>query len=208
MSSLPSRLTERQVQVLNFIEDHVERSGYPPTHREIASAFGFRSSFAAKQHLEALQRKGYLSTVRGRARAIEMEGHPRARSVPIVGEVAAGVPLLSEENLVGRISLDRRWVRSKNSFLLKVQGESMKERGILPGDYVLVRAQPSAESGDIVVALVEGEATVKEFIRRGRHVILRPANPAYSPMIFRDSRRDLRIVGKVTGVVRLFGEGR
>ncbi len=175
--------------------------------REIGAHFGFvpRSVF---DHLKALERKGYLRRRSSKARSLEIldEGGSPARTrgvaVPIVGRVAAGEPLLAVQNIEGSLWLSPDWVNGGESFLLRVQGDSMVDAHILPGDYALVRRQPSAEHGDIVVALLNEEATLKRLLIRGDQVLLKPENPAMKPITLRRGDPRLQIVGKVIGVLR------
>jgi len=200
-------LTPRQREVLEFVKRFLEEHGYPPTVREIGRHFGFvpRSVF---DHLKALERKGYLKREATKSRSLQITdpAHPgrrlsRAREVPIVGRVAAGRPLLAVENLEGAVPLPADWVNGGEAFLLRVQGDSMIGAHILPGDLALVRRQESAENGDIVVALVEEEATVKRLQRSADTVTLLPENPAMAPITFASDAR-LQILGKVIGVFR------
>ncbi len=194
-------LTRRQKEVLAALERYAAQAGYPPTLRELARILGIRGISAVKKHLDALATKGYLSRDR-RARAIVVARRARAATVPILGRVAAGRPLLADENCDSFVALDRDAVRGGVHFLLRVQGESMLGNGILPNDYVLVRAQSQAEDGDVVVALLGDEATVKRLIRRAAAVELHSSNPAFAPIPIR--RGDpFRILGKVVGLVRL-----
>ena len=200
-------LTARQRQVLNFVRGFAAENGYPPTVREIGAHFGFvpRSVF---DHLKALERKGYLRRRSSKSRSLEIldEGgspaHPRGVAVPILGRVAAGDPLLAVQNIEGSLWLSPEWVNGGETFLLRVQGESMVDAHILPGDYALVRRQASAEHGDIVVALLNDEATVKRLLFKGDQVLLKPENPAMKPIAVRRADPRLQIVGKVIGVLR------
>lgn len=200
-------LTARQREVLNFVRGFAVNHGYPPTVREIGEHFGFvpRSVF---DHLKALERKGYLRRRSSKARSLEiLDGggsplRPRGVEVPIVGRVAAGEPLLAVQNLEGSLWLSPDWVNGGETFLLRVQGESMVEAHILPGDYALVRRQPAAEHGDIVVALLNDEATVKRLLFKGEQILLKPENPAMKPIAVRRGDPRLQIVGKVIGVLR------
>ena len=201
------RLTERQQEVLGFIEEFSETHGVPPTVREIGGRFHVTPR-AAFDHLRALERKGYLrrrSTEGRSSRALTL-AVPRstAREVPILGRIAAGAPLLAEENREGALPLDPAWIggRGDDVFGLRVRGESMINAHIVEGDLVLVRRQDHAQSGDIVVALVDGEATVKRFGRDGRAVLLRPEHPTMAPIVIREGEKDVRILGKVVGLVR------
>jgi repressor LexA len=201
------RLTERQQEVLGFIQEFSEAHGVPPTVREIGGRFHVTPR-AAFDHLRALERKGYLrrrSTEGRSSRALTL-AVPRstAREVPILGRIAAGTPLLAEENREGALPLDPAWIggRGDDVFGLRVRGESMINAHIVEGDLVLVRRQDHAQSGDIVVALVDGEATVKRFGRDGRAVLLRPEHPTMAPIVIREGEKDVRILGKVVGLVR------
>lgn len=197
---MAATLTKRQREVLSAIERFAAASGYPPTLRELAATLGISGISAVKKHLDAIAAKGYISRDR-RARAISVR-RARSVSVPVLGRVAAGRPLLAEANLEGAIAIDRDALRGGQYFFLRVQGDSMRDVGILDGDHVLVRVQPQAEDGAIVVALIEDAATVKRLRRRGAVVELHAENPAYSPICV--TRADaLRVLGKVVGVIRL-----
>jgi len=200
---MKAELTKRQTEVLNFLTRYISRVGYPPTLREIAKHFGIKGFSAIKKHLDALEKKGYLTRGSG-ARAIEIADHPQSVSVPILGQVAAGKPILAEENILGTLALDRSMVRFSQTFLLTVKGDSMIEAGIMDGDHVLVKVQTVAENGEIVVALVDEEATVKRFFHRGDKIMLQPENPHHQAMTFTKGD-NFRILGKVMGVIRLPG---
>jgi repressor LexA len=200
------RLTDRQREVLEFIQGFTETHGVPPTVREIGGRFHVTPR-AAFDHLRALERKGYLRrrTTEGRtSRALTLAAKPSPREVPILGRIAAGAPLLAEENREGALPLDPSWVggRGDDVFGLRVHGESMINAHIVEGDLVLVRRQDHAHPGDIVVALVDGEATVKRFARDGHAVLLRPEHPTMAPIVVREGEKELRIIGKVVGLVR------
>jgi repressor LexA len=198
------RLTARQQEIYDYLARHLEEHGYPPTLREICSEFGMRSTRAASDHLLALERKGFIARTRDRSRGIEIIGsRPSAsgQSVPLVGRIAAGAPLLAVENIAERITLDASLLRGEGNFLLEVQGESMIEEHICPGDYIVVRPQEQAVNGDIVVAMIEDEATVKRFEKKADRVRLLPANATMDPIVVRNPK-DLKIVGKVVGLVR------
>lgn len=209
-------LTERQRQLLAFIEDHLHTHGFPPSIREMADAMSIRSTNGVNDHLKALQRKGYISRGMGpKSRAISLlarartAGKASARepvlAVPLLGRVAAGAPILAEENVEDTIHLGRSLVKAgqQKLFALRVRGDSMIAKGILDGDIILVKSQHSADSGQIVVALVDGEATVKTF-RRGKNAIyLEPANPAMKPLVIEQHEfKPTSILGVVTGVFR------
>ena len=208
-------LTDRQQQLLDFIEDHVRIHGFPPSIREMADHMGIRSTNGVNDHLKALEKKGYIQRGSGlKSRAISLMSRSRRSSarrpeepvvaVPILGRVAAGVPVLSDENYEGSISLGRSLLPGgRNLFALRVRGDSMIDKGIFDGDMVLVSSQQSADSGQIVVALVDGEATVKTLRRLKNHIRLEPANQKYQPIVIR--RQDLTptsILGVVAGVYR------
>ena len=195
-------LTDRQAQVLRYITDYLTDHGYPPTQREIMKRFKIKSTKGVDRHLEALEKKGYLTRTRKGARALEVHGLSQTRGIPVVGKVAAGRPILAIENIEGTLALDRKMVRWKEAFFLKVKGDSMIEAGILNGDYVLVKPQPVAEDEDIVVAIMNGEATVKRFVRKEDRILLEAANPDYPPIEMTGKSGELRIIGKVMAVFR------
>jgi len=207
-------LTSRQREVLEFIRKFMTQEGYPPTVREIGAHFGFvpRSVF---DRLKALERKGYLRRVASKSRSLQILDAPEAsqpsprapaafRELPILGRVAAGEPLLSEQNVEGTFTISRDWVNGDEAFLLKVEGESMIGAHILPGDYAVVRGQATAEHGDIVVALVDGEATIKRVLLKKDAIVLQPENPAMPPIQVRRGEKTFQIVGKVIGILRKF----
>ncbi len=196
-------ITPRQKEVLDTIRQTLEDRGYPPSLREIARDLKINGVRAVQKHIEALSKKGFLKKGDG-PRALEVVSCRYGRSFPIIGSVAAGKPILAEENVVGHLALDPSLSRSKDSFFLKVKGESMVEAGILDGDMVLVRPQEVADSGEIVVALKGEEATVKRLLKKEDGVWLKPENPAFNPIkISEESDATFRIIGKVTGVFRV-----
>jgi repressor LexA len=201
------RLTRRQQEVLTFIRTFSQRHGVPPTVREIGERFHVTPR-AAFDHLRALERKGYLRrrvTTGRTSRALTLAERPTAaREIPILGRIAAGMPLQSEENREGTLPLAADWfgARPDELFSLRVRGESMVNAHIVDGDVVVVRRQEQAQPGDIVVALVDGEATVKRFARDGQAVVLKPEHPTLPPIVVRPGEHEFRIVGKVVGLVR------
>ncbi|MDY0001412.1 MAG: transcriptional repressor LexA [Polyangia bacterium] len=198
-------LTKRQRQVLSFVERSIEERGYPPTMREIGQHMGIRSTNGVNDHLKALERKGYIVREDLKSRTLRPVGSsPRTRDVPLVGRVAAGLPLLAVENLEDSLKVDRSLVGEADGiFALRVAGDSMVEDGILDGDLVFVRQQETARSGEIVVALVDEDATVKRYYPEPEGVRLQPANCVMEPIWVRpDSGLDLRILGVVVGVYR------
>ena len=206
-------LSGKRLQILNFIAESQRDRGYPPSVREIGQAVGLTSSATVHTHLAVLQREGYLSRDPSKPRAIQVHFDPdtttrltvaAVHNVPLVGDVAAGTGVLAEENIEELLPMPQQFTGSGPSFMVRVRGDSMVEAGIYDGDYVVVRQQPEADNGDVVVAGIGGgEATVKTFSRRGGKVVLSPANAAYEPMIFDGSALDdVTIFGKVVTVVR------
>lgn len=200
------KLTLRQREILNFINEEVVKKNYPPSVREICNAMGLSSSSTVHAHLKALERKGYIKRDPTKPRAIEILDPPSAptfkrkpRIVPLVGQVTAGAPILAEENIESYYVVSEEMAKGDIVFLLRVKGDSMKNAGILDGDLVLVRQQPSAENGEIVVALLEEEATVKRFYREKDYIRLQPENPDYQPII----SKEVSILGKVIGLLRV-----
>ncbi len=202
-------LTAKQQNVYEFIRKSVGRIGYPPSVREIAQQFGI-STRAAYDHLRAIEKKGYIRRDPMKPRAIEIVGSRNNSlpgvddvvQVPLLGRVAAGLPILAEENVEEYMTFPVDMVQQGgNIFALQVHGESMIEDGIMDGDYVLVREQPVAETGETVVAMLDDEATVKRFYRRNNRFELVPAHPTMEPII----ADEVSIVGKVVGVYRRMG---
>lgn len=202
-------LTARQRQVLVFISEYLAEKGYPPSVREIGEAVGLTSSSTVHLHLSTLQKKGYLRRDPTKPRAIEIRWDETSgaktdrspvRNVPLLGQIAAGQPVLAAEQVEEVFPLPIEFVGEDTVFMLRVKGDSMLEAGILDGDYVVVRQQPAAETGEIVAALVGGEeATVKRLRKRDGVVELVPENPAYEVMAFTEG---VEILGKVISVIR------
>ena len=200
-------LTTTQEKVLNFLKNYLRKKGFPPTLREIASHFGLKGPKAPQKTIAILERKGYLRRIPGGSRAIEiLGGSPfhagQILSLPIVGRVRAGEPILAIENIEGYINLDKSLVSSEDVFLLRVQGDSMIEAHIQDGDFALVKPQPNAENGEIVVALIEDEATIKRIFMKKDLIRLEPANPSMEPIVVRKGEKKISIVGKVVGIFR------
>jgi repressor LexA len=206
-------LTKRQAQTLDFIRQSIEERGYPPTLREIGESMGIRSTNGVNDHLRALERKGYLRREDMKSRALRLvsrEAEPAANSdeslvdVQVLGRVAAGLPLLAEENVVDTVRVDRMLVRGgRDVFGLRVQGDSMINAGILNGDYIFVRKQASADRGEIVVALIGDEATVKYYFPEKDYVRFQPANDQMAPILVRATDfRATMLLGVVVGVYR------
>jgi len=199
-------LTTRQKAVFDFLKEFINEAGYPPSLRDIGRHFGISSPKNAAKHLDALERKGFIKRSPALSRGIEVvDGAARgAVSVPIVGQVRAGSPHMAVEDIRGHVALDAGFFRCAGAFILKVVGESMIEAGIADADYVLVRPQKDAQNGDIVVVLIDGEATVKRFFATDGLITLRPANPTYAPIVIKDDGREFSIIGKVVSVIKRF----
>jgi repressor LexA len=195
-------LTKRQNEIFEFITGHLERTGYPPTVREIGKALGLHSPSTVHAHLAKLEKSGVLRRDPSKPRAIEVLVDRAKRvvrpGVPLVGQVAAGSPILAEENIEDTLEVPALLGAEAGDYALNVRGDSMKDAGILPGDVVIVRPATEADNGQIVVALFEDEATVKRYYREADAVRLEPANPDYDPII----TRDVEVIGRVIGVFR------
>lgn len=204
-------LTERQRAILDVIQASIDERGYPPSVREIGDAVGLSSSSSVHAQLESLESRGYLRREGSKGRAMELGRDPvtnltrrpgSSRNVPLVGEIAAGAPLVAEERVETVLPLPKELVGDGELFMLTVRGDSMIEAGVLDGDLVVVRAQPRVEQGEMCAALIDGEATVKSFRRtRSGEVFLDPANPSYEPIPVRPDQ-DVRVLGKVVSVLR------
>ena len=200
-------LTPNQNRVLNFLKDFLREKGFPPTLREIASHFGLKGPRGPQKTLNILEKKGFIRKVPGSSRAIEILSYPQFSlthilPVPIVGRVRAGEPILAIENIEGYINLDRTLVASEDVFLLRVEGDSMIDAHIQDGDFALVKPQPNAENGEIVVALIEDEATIKRIFHVRDLIRLDPANPTMEPIVVKKGEKKVTIVGKVVGIFR------
>src|SRR4030081_2264453 len=201
-------LTDRQNEILRLIKDLTEVSGYPPTRAEIAERMGFRSVNAAEQHLRALEKKGAIDIAAGSSRGIRVkDARPAGRAgrlmeLPVVGRVAAGSPMLAEEHLQGSYQVDPNMFTPRADYLLRVRGMSMRDAGILEGDLLAVHKTDEAPTGQVVVARLVDEVTVKRLRRRGHAVQLLPENPEFEPIEV-DLRRDpMTIEGVAVGVIR------
>jgi repressor LexA len=201
-------LTERQAEILRLVRELTEVSGYPPTRAEIAEKMGFRSVNAAEQHLRALEKKGAIEISSGASRGIRVrDGRAAGRGgrlleLPVVGRVAAGAPILAEENLQGRYQVDPNLFTPRADYLLRVRGLSMRDAGILEGDLLAVHKTEDARSGQIVVARLGDEVTVKRLRRRGNTVVLEAENPEFAPIEVDLRREPLAIEGIAVGVIR------
>ena len=219
-------LKEREKRILDYMKEEIRTKGYPPTVREIGAALGIKSTSTTHKDIESLVRQGYLVKDPSKPRALmvvdpyEKNGHVNVSSgnsdavhgvfpeteiaeIPIVGRVAAGTPILADENIEGSFPVPARFAGTGTSFMLRVRGESMIEAGIMDGDLILVHQTTEASNGEIVVAMIDGfesEATVKTFYKEDGHIRLQPENSAMSPIIVKDAT----ILGKVKGVFRYF----
>lgn len=209
-----SVLTKRQQQIFDFILLNINKFGYPPSIPEVQEKFSFKSPNAVNDHLNALKRKGHISRRPHKSRGIEIlnhasfktnnsDGDDNVTEMPIIGKVSAGTPILAEKNIEGTIFVDKSLARNnRGMFVLRVKGTSMINAGILDGDFVLVRQQSTAEQGEMVVALIEDEATVKRFYKEKNKIRLQPENDTMKPIIIDPKESNVRILGKVEGVIR------
>lgn len=206
-----SSLTKRQNDIFKFIKQQIETAGYPPSVREIGKAVGLSSSSTVHAHLRTLQKKGLLEIDDSKTRAIRLPNRHltmltpepvnyKTVSLPILGRVAAGLPIFAEQNIDDYMEVPQELARGNEVFILEVKGDSMIGAGIMPADKIIVKSQPTAENGDIVVALLEDEATVKRFYKEKDYVVLKAENPEYAPII----SRYVQIMGKVTGLLRSY----
>lgn len=211
---MKNEITDRQQEILDFIQEFVNAKGFPPSFREIGKQFNISSTFGVKRHIDALVKKGFISNESKTSRTIKIinetlnktrEIFDNMISIPIVGRVAAGYPILAEENIEGNFLMDSKSMSNKagECFGLKVRGDSMINAGILEGDLVIVSPQKDALNGDIVVALLQDEATMKRFVARDGRVYLMPENEKYKPIEI-ENREDFSIIGKVVGIFRTY----
>ena len=200
------KITAKQQEILDYIKNEILKKGYPPTVREICETVHLKSTSSVHSHLETLEKNGYIRRDPTKPRAIEIidENFNLTRremvNVPLVGKVAAGEPILATENIESYFPVPAEYMPNVESFMLRVQGESMINAGIFDGDNILVQRQDTARNGDMVVALVEDSATVKTFYKEGDHIRLQPENDTMDPIIV----PDCTILGKVFGVFRFF----
>jgi len=200
----PHGLSQRQQLILKVIKDAVEKQGFPPSMREIGEAAGLASPASVKYQLEELTKKGFIKRKATNARSLEVStpedqiAPSKGTTIPLLGSIAAGAPILAEQAVEDLYTLPEEFVGQGELFMLKVKGDSMIELAICDGDYVVIRAQKNAEKGEIVAAMIDGEATVKSFSKKGGHIWLLPANANYAPI----PGDDAEILGKVTAVLR------
>jgi repressor LexA len=197
-------LTTRQQQVYKFIKDYIEANSCPPTLREISAHIGTAGTVTAIGHINALEKKGYLRRREGSSRGIVLTQSPTstAVSLPIVGRIRAGMLQPAIEDITGYLSVDQSLNRGNGCYFLKVEGDSMINKGILPGDNVLIRPQQVANNGEIVAVMVDGDATLKQFFRERDRILLQPANPSYDPIVILPHQGEVIIVGKMVGLFR------
>jgi len=212
------RLKDREMKILNYMKEEIRKKGYPPTVREICNALNIKSTSTAHKDIAALEQSGYIVKDPSKPRALMVYDPNTDKdhiikdpapvrtdviAIPVIGRIAAGTPILAQENIEDSFPVPARFVGRGENFMLTVRGESMVEVGIFDGDYILVESQNTANNGDIVVAMVDGfesEATVKTFYKEKDHIRLQPENSAMSPILV----RDVKILGKVKGVFRYF----
>ena len=197
------QLVKKEKEVYEFIKEQIETEGYPPSVREICTAVGLSSPSTVQRYINSLEEKGFILKGGSKKRAITLpkqENEVEVLPVPVVGTVAAGQPILAEENITDYFPIPMSYARNADMFMLKVRGDSMINAGILDGDFVIVESTEIARNGEIVVALLEDSATVKTFYRERDHIRLQPENDALEPII----SKDVKILGKVSGVFRKY----
>ena len=200
------KISKKQQEILNYIKEEILSRGYPPSVREICEAVNLKSTSSVHAHLESLEKNGYIRKDPTKPRAIEVMDDDfnltrrEVVNVPLIGTVAAGQPVLAQQNIENYIPVPSEYMPNQQSFMLRVKGESMINAGILNGDSVLVKEQPTAENGDIVVAMIDDGATVKRYFRESGHIRLQPENDTMDPIIV----ENCTILGKVFGVFRIF----
>ncbi|MBE0504419.1 MAG: transcriptional repressor LexA [Desulfuromonadales bacterium] len=198
-------LTARQRQAYDFIRNFIGVHGFSPTLQEIAASLGISGNLGVQRHLAALERQGLLRRTPRSSRAIVLTEAVRgSQALPLLGVIRAGIPQLAQQELAGEVIVDPALIRSPDSFVLRVQGDSMIEAQICSGDLVVVRPQPTAENGEIVVVLIAGDATLKRFYREKGRIRLQPENRQMAPIFFDQSGDEVAIIGKVTGLMREF----
>ncbi len=204
-----ARLTDTQERVYRFIIDWKECRGFPPTVREIADGLGFKSINNVRQHLQLIEKKGFLRISSGKARGIDITAQfgkvasGNGVEVPLIGRVAAGSPIVAEENIEGTVTLDRTLFKGDGLFTLRVRGESMQDIGVFDGDIAVVKQQPGAADGEVVVAIVDGEATLKRFFKKNDAIVLHAENPTFKDIVV-TSPKNVFIAGRLVGVIRKY----
>ena len=199
------KLTTRQAEILDVIKASIKETGLPPTRAEIAQAFGFRSANAAEDHLRALERKGYITILPGSSRGIQVNSLLEESGIPVVGRVAAGLPMLAEELIESRVELDPAFFEPQADYFLRVSGMSMRDAGILDGDLLAVHMTDRVRKGQIVVARLLDEVTVKRYEKKGNVVYLYPENPDFETIVVDLRKEPLDIEGLAVGIIRKGG---
>ncbi|MBT7997576.1 transcriptional repressor LexA [Burkholderiales bacterium] len=192
-------LTQRQAEILKLIQSFVEDTGFPPTRSDIARALNFKSTNAAEDHLRALERKGHIKIARGTSRGIQLL---KNSGLPVVGRVAAGQPILSEEHIQTRVQVEQSLFKPAADYLLKVKGSSMRDIGIQDGDLLAVHASKEARSGQVIVARINQEVTVKRLKRKNKEIWLEAENPDFSNISINGERDEFAIEGIAVGIIR------
>ncbi len=210
---MKNKLTERQESIYQFIKEFIDFNSYPPTYREIGTQFGIASTFGVKRHIDALIKKGFLNIGENSSRTLSLTNNFDDNSkpinsdtieIPIIGRVAAGQPILAEENIEGTFNIQASLINGKaDCFALKVKGDSMINAGIFEGDVVIINPQKDANNGEIIVAMIDNEATLKRFNRNNGNILLMPENDKYTPIAINKSD-NFSIVGKALGVFRWY----
>jgi repressor LexA len=207
----PYELTTEQYRVVSYIQTYRAQNGFPPTVREIATALGYKSPNNVRQHLRLIEQKGFIRLLPGKARGIEISatfaaedfGEEVDEGVPLIGSVAAGKPITAIENVDSYVTLDRSIFKGEGLFALRIKGDSMSGMGILSGDIVVVRKKSQAEHGEVVVVVIDGDATLKRFIKEEGTVKLRAENPSYEDIVL-DPGSSIQVAGKLVGVIRKY----
>jgi repressor LexA len=207
----PYELTSEQQRVVSYILRYRTENGFPPTVREIATSLGYRSPNNARQHLRLIEQKGFIRLLPGKARGIEISAALAAeeyneehdQGIPLIGSVAAGKPITAIENVDSYLTLDRSIFKGEGLFALRIKGDSMCGMGILNGDIVVIRKKSQAENGEVVVVIIDGDATLKRFIREDGKIKLHPENPSYEDIVL-DPESSIQIAGKLVGVIRKY----
>ncbi len=206
-----NKMTPRQQEILTFLKDWIAENGMPPTRAEMCAALGFRSPNAAEEHLRTLERKGVIDMLAGSSRGIRIRNahntdshESREEGLPLIGRVAAGQPILAQENFAGRYPVSPLMFKPKADYLLQVSGMSMKDVGIMDGDWLAVHKTTQARNGEIVVARIEGDVTVKRLKLKGQQAFLIAENPDFLPIVIDLEKAPLDIEGLVVGVIRSF----
>ena len=197
--------TRRQQQVYDFLVDFLDQHGYPPTLQEIAQHLGVSGNLGVLRQVKAMERHALIARNPGSSRGITLKRPTATGELPLIGTVQAGLPRLATEEVEGYFKVDESLVKSEDAFLLKVRADSMLEAHILAGDLAVIRPQSTAENGEIVVAMIGGEATLKRFYRQGDHIRLQPENSQLPPIIIPAESAEVTIIGKVTGLCRNLG---